>query len=70
VLGPLAGLLTAFIRSPDVRWESQPSEVLTRIGSFDVDLLMLTFTLLGTVFSIEVGSPEICVGTFDVDLNS
>ena len=38
-------------------------------GSSDTDLHALTSDSLCTVFSVNVESPEICVGTSDVDLN-
>jgi len=43
--GPLASLLIAIVRNPNVRPEFQQSEVLTCTKSSDVDLLMLTLTL-------------------------
>jgi len=45
------------------------SEVPTFAGSSDTDLHALTSDSLCTVFSVNIGSPEICVRTSDVDLN-
>ena len=65
----LAVCLIGHVGSPDDRREFRPSEVPTFAGSSDTDLHALTSDSLCTVFSVIVGSPEICVGTSDVDLN-
>ena len=65
----LVGSLTAHVGSPDVRWNFRPSEVPTFVGSSETDLHALTSDSLCTVFYFIVRSPEICVGTSDVDLN-
>jgi hypothetical protein len=62
-------LLTVPVGSPDDRRKFRQSEVPTFVGSSDADLQPWTFDLAWTVFSSYVGSPEICVGTSDVDLN-
>ena len=65
----LAVWLTVPVGSPDVRRKWWPSEVPTFVRSSDTDLHTRTSDLLWTVFSSYVGSPGICVGTSDVDLN-
>ena len=65
----LAVWFTTHVGSPDVRRNFRPSKVPTFAGSSDTDFHPWTSDPLGTVFSAFVGSPEICVGTPDVDLN-
>ena len=61
--------LTVLVGSPDDRREFRPSKVPTFAGSSDTDLLTRTSDPLCTVFSVNVVSPRIYVGTPDVDLN-
>ena len=65
----LAVCFTEHVESPDERWEFRPLEVPMFAGSSDTDFHPWTSDSLCTVFSVDVGSPGIYVGTSDVDLN-